>query len=87
MYIYYCSMGHISFINTLSAIHCRDIIFYSPTHGGFIPINCTSYGSVYLTDIDKKHIENIRLNCEWYKVNKINIIDTFIIEDYDCIIF
>ena len=77
----------ISFINILSTINFDDIIFYSPSHGGFIPIHCSSsYPSVYLTNVDKKHLENIKLNCNLHDISNIIISDTIQNTD-NCVIF
>ena len=53
----------ISLINEIGALKVENLITYNTTHGGFVPINCSSsYQSVFVVETHSSHIENTEKN-------------------------
>ena len=49
-----------------------SLLFYGPTHGGFVPINAaSSYQNVYLSCIGTDHIQNIYQNIQDFNVKNV----------------
>ena len=80
-----------SLINELSSIgKLEKVLFINPTHGGFMPIQCSN--SFKFTDIyayfdnkydfldgekNKLHQENILINCKTHNIDNIHIIEKY----------
>jgi hypothetical protein len=65
----------VSLINELRV--CCDngnIVFFNPTHGGFIPINCSKYyDKVFIINTNDTHIDNISTNITNKNIENITI--------------
>ena len=63
-----------SLINELNSLKIDNLIIYNPTHGGFIPINCSqNYKNIYLVETNITHVDNILSNINTFKINNIAI--------------
>jgi predicted O-methyltransferase YrrM len=62
----------ISLMNELTCLKIENLILYNTTHGGFIPIKCSSsYKNIYTIETTTNHIENIVENVNKFKLNNI----------------
>ena len=62
----------VSLINELTCLKIENLILYNTTHGGFIPIKCSSsYKNIYTIETTMNHIENIVENMNNFKLKNI----------------
>ena len=54
----------------------KNGLFFEQTHGGFIPINCSSkIKNIYVSNTNESHIKNIKDNIELHKVNNLHLVN------------
>jgi hypothetical protein len=58
----------------------KNLIVFNPSHGGFVPINCSKqFSNVYLLNILNEHLNNINTNIKNEKI-KLNIFSEILID-------
>jgi GR25 family glycosyltransferase involved in LPS biosynthesis len=63
----------ISLLIEISEMSIDSVLFFNPTHGGFISTNISNkFTNIFLIDIDKIHNENIKNNIEKFNIDNIS---------------
>ena len=76
-----------SLLNELIMNNIENLVIVSGTHGGFLPIECSTYfKNVFLYLTDNSHVININENIKSFDIKNIHFSDTIKSHD-NCIIF